>query len=113
MIPAPRVMQLETQKAAGPLPFSKKRLLGLSCAALAAWSFGACAQSVWTYEVVGADNQAKITHKPPMDISYPAANQPMPIYNPNEKQGVLITAREEADRLNKPMLIILLGRDFQ
>jgi hypothetical protein len=87
----------------------KKQIRWLLSVLLAGSALGVHAQTVWTYEVIGADNNAKVTFHAPMDISYPPANVRMPIYNANEKQGVLLTAQEEAARRRKPTLIILLG----
>jgi hypothetical protein len=76
---------------------------------LAGWALSVHAQTVWTYEVVGPDNKPTITFKPTTDISYPAANAPASIYNPNVPRGVLMTAQEAAARRSAPMLIIMLG----
>ena len=83
------------------------RLLSLL---LATWSLHASAQSVWTYEVLTADNRFTIGTKPPMDISYPPGNARAPIYNANDlPRGTVLTAQQAAERLNAPKLIILLG----
>jgi hypothetical protein len=87
----------------------KKQTRRLTFLLLAGWALGVHAQTVWTYEVIGPDNTAKVTLQPPMDISYPPANMRAQIYNPNERQGILLTAREEAARMNASKLIILLG----
>jgi hypothetical protein len=87
----------------------KTQLNCLTFVLLAGWALGVQAQTVWTYEVIGADNKPTITFAPATDISYPAANAPMPIYNPNAPLGVLMTAQEAAARRSAPMLIIMLG----
>ena len=81
----------------------------MSGLALALATIGAHAQSVWTYEVIGPDNTATVSSKPPKDISYPPAGQPVPIYDPKGKQGTVLTPQEAAARLRAPMLIIVLG----
>ena len=62
----------------------KKSMRLLSCLVLASWALGASAQSVWTYEVIGANNEYTIGTKPPMDISYPPGNARAPIYTSAE-----------------------------
>ena len=90
----------------------KKKIHWLLSIVLTALALGAHAQTIWTYEIIGSDNQPRITYSPPRDISYPAANVATPIYFANEgQQGVPLTAREETLRANAPMLIILLGPD--
>ena len=86
-----------------------KKLHWLIALLLTGFALEVHAQTVWSYEVIDADNKTTITATPPTDISYPAANAPMPIYNPNAPQGVVITAQEAAARRRAPMLIILLG----
>lgn len=87
----------------------KKQLLGLSSLLLAGFALSVHAQNVWTYEVIGADNKTTVATKPPMDISYPAANVSLPIYKGNERQETRLTPREAAARLNAPKLIITLS----
>lgn len=77
---------------------------------LAGWASTASAQSVWTYEVINADNTVTIGSKPPMDISYPPGGARAPVYFPHEMpRGTLMTPQEAAARQNAPKLIILLG----
>ncbi len=102
------------QRASTPQPcwlawFGKGRLPGIAGLALALLGGGACAQSVWTYEVIGPDNKATVSFKAPKDISYPPPGQPVPIYDPKAKQGTVLTPQEAAARLRAPMLIIILG----
>lgn len=88
----------------------KKTLRLLPCLLLAGWAAGASAQSVWTYEVLGANNQFTIGPKPPMDISYPPGNARAPIYTAAEMpRGTVLTSQQAAARMNAPKLIILLG----
>ena len=88
----------------------KKQIHGLLSMLLTGWALSAHAQTIWTYEVIGSDNQAKTTYSAPRDISYPPANVRMPMHNANQRQeGVRLTAQEEEARKNAPMLIILLG----
>ena len=75
---------------------------------LVGWALGAQAQTVWTYEVIGADNVARITPRPPMDISYPAAHEGVPDRSGKPLETVL-TREEAAARLRAPMLIIMLN----
>ena len=89
--------------------FGKGRLAGISGLALAMACGGAGAQSVWTYEVIGPDNKANVSFKPPKDISYPPAGQPASVYDPKAKQGTVLTPQEAAARLRAPMLVIVLG----
>jgi hypothetical protein len=88
----------------------KKPIYLLSCLLLAGWALAAAAQSVWTYEVLGANNQSTIDTKPPMDISYPPGNARAPIYTAAEMpRGTILTSQQAAARLNAPKLIIILG----
>ena len=88
----------------------KKKICQLSSLLLVVWALDVHAQSAWTYEIVDQDNSIKATPHPPWDISYPPENMRMPVYNQNEKQGMPITAEEEAARIKAPMLIIFLSR---
>lgn len=92
-----------------PSTFGKSWWPCLSGLALAIAASGAHAQSVWTYEVIGSDNKSTVTYKPAQDISYPPAGQPVPIYDPNKRQGIPLTPQEAAARRNAPQLIIVLG----
>ena len=88
----------------------KKSMRLLSCLVLASWALGASAQSVWTYEVIGANNEYTIGTKPPMDISYPPGNARAPIYTSAEMpRGTVLTSQQAAERMNAPKLIIILG----
>lgn len=88
----------------------KKAAHLMSCLLLAVCATGAGAQSVWTYEVLGPNNQYTIGTKPPMDISYPPGNAKAPIYTAEEMpRGTVLTSRQAAERMNAPKLIIILG----
>ena len=89
--------------------FPKKRWLWAAGLTLATLSSGACAQSVWTYELIGADNRPSISYKPPNDISYPSAGQPVPISTSGARREIRLTPEEVAARRRAPMLIIVLG----
>jgi hypothetical protein len=77
--------------------------------ALAGWALSGNAQTVWTYEVIRADNNATVASRPPMDISYPASNASVPVYYRNDRHEIELTAQEAAARLRAPKLIILLA----
>ena len=86
----------------------KKLMYWLSSVVLAGWTLTVHAQDVWTYEVIGSNNQPNITFKPPRDITYPPEGMPMPIADASERRGVVLTPQEAAARLNAPKLIIML-----
>ena len=86
----------------------KKLLYWLSSVVLAGWTVTVHAQDVWTYEVIGSNNQPNITFQPLMDLTYPPAGMPMPIADAGERRGVVLTPQEAAARLNAPKLIIML-----
>lgn len=82
----------------------------LLTALLAGWASGAGAQSVWTYEIIGADNKPVVSYKPPNDISYPPGNARAPVYYPHEMpRGTVMTPQEVAARRSAPQLVIILG----
>lgn len=86
----------------------KKLLYWLSSVVLAGWTLTVHAQDVWTYEVIGSNNQPIITFQPLRDLTYPPEGMPMPIADASERRGVVITPQEAAARLNAPKLIIML-----
>ena len=86
----------------------KKLLYWLSSVVLAGWTVTVHAQDVWTYEVIGSNNQPNITFQPLMDLTYPPAGMPMPIADAGDRRGVVLTPQEAAARLNAPKLIIML-----
>jgi hypothetical protein len=88
----------------------KKQICQMSSLLLVVWALDAHAQFAWTYETVDSDNTIKATPHPPWDISYPPENMRTPVNNQNEKQGIPITAEEEAARMKAPMLIIFISR---
>lgn len=86
----------------------KKLLYWLSSVVLAGWTLTVHAQDVWTYEVIGSNNQPIITFQPPMDLTYPPEGMSMPIADASERRGVVLTPQEAAARLRAPKLIIML-----
>ncbi len=86
----------------------KKSLQWLSCLLLAGLPMSVHAQDVWTYQVIGADNQTRISFQPPIDLTYPPEGTPMPVADVSERRGVLLTPQEAAARLRAPKLIIML-----
>ncbi len=75
---------------------------------LAGWSANVMAQDVWSYQIVSANNQIRVTDTPPRDLTYPPPGMPMPIVMGNENRGVVLTQREAAARRSAPQLIIML-----
>lgn len=86
----------------------KKILYWLSSLVLAGWTLGVHAQDIWAYEVIGPNNQAKLTFKPPVDLTFPPTGMTLPIVTGNDNRGVVLTPREEAERRRAPHLIIML-----
>ena len=87
----------------------KKPVRWISSLLVAGCALSVHAQSVWTYEVIRADNTITTSTKPPMDISYPPANVKSPVAYGNERQETVLTAQEAAARMRAPKLIIFLG----
>lgn len=86
----------------------KKQMYWLSFVMLAGWALSAHAQDVWTYQMVGPNDQSKVTFQPPKDLTYPPAGMPMPISYSTENRGVVLTPREAQARRNSPQLVIML-----
>ena len=88
-----------------------KRCFWLLPLLIAAWIPTAAAQDVWAYAVVGPDNKPVIMFRPPVDLTYPAPGEPMPIVGPIENpmgSGIRLTPQEAARRQNAPRVIIML-----
>jgi len=88
-----------------------KRWMLLATPLLAGWALNACAQDVWTYELIGPDNEPKVTFTPPLDLTYPPPGVPMPVVHSDAEamaRGVRLSAQQDAEHLAAPQLIITL-----
>jgi hypothetical protein len=86
----------------------KNPLYWLSSAVLACLPLTVHAQDVWTYEMVGSNNQPLITFQPPKDLTYPPDGMAMPVADAYQQRGVVLSPQEATSRLNAPKLIIML-----
>ena len=63
----------------------------------------------WSYIIVDKNGQERVFAAPPMDLTYPPRDAPMPLMDASKRappQGALLAPEQEQRRENEEMLII-------